>query len=134
MPLKQPVDLGQIYNKTGAGGLGTVATFSSTMFADRASKIRIEVVAVLAGGSTAGNITVKAQSSRDATNFDAATITDDSTGTAAATGTVTTVAGSTVRASFSFDPSGYKGGVRISIATAGAPNAADSVTVTAEAV
>src|SRR6266536_2198341 len=128
MPLKQPYDFGTIYSKTGAQGLGTGATFSSTMNADRAAKVRMEVVATLVGGSTAGNLTITAISSRDGTNFDPMQITDDGAGTTAATGTVTTVAGSTVRRSFSIDPSGYRGGVRISVATAGAANAADLVT------
>lgn len=134
MPIKQPVNLGQVYSKTGAGGLGTSPTASSTMNADRASKLRLEVVATLAGGSTAGNVTIKATGSQDGTNFDALAITDDSTGTAGASGTVTTAAGQTKRGSFSFDPSGFRGGVQITINTAAGANAADQVTVTAVAV
>lgn len=133
MPLKQPYDFGQVYSKTGAGGLGTVATFSSVITADRAAKVRGEVVATLIGGSTAGNLTIIAQASRDGTNFYAIPITDDTAGTSGASGSVTTSAGATVRKSFSWDPSLYKGGVRLSIATAGAPNAGDLVTVQAEA-
>lgn len=134
MALKQPFDFGQIYNKTGAGGFGTVASSSNILVADRASKVRIEVVVALQGGSTAGNVTVTALSSRDGTNFDAMQITTDATNAAGATGTVTTSAGSTVRASFSIDPSAYKGGVKFTLTTAGASSAADSATITAEAV
>lgn len=133
MPLHQPFDLGTVYSKTGAQGLTTTPTFGAFVVADRASKIRLEVTVTLAGGSAAGNVTITAQSSRDGTNPDAMQIVTDATGAAAATGTVTTTAGATVRASFSIDPSGYKGGIRIGANTAGAVNAADVVTVVAEA-
>lgn len=133
MPLKQPVNLGTVYNKNLAGGLGTSPTASSTMNADRASLLRFEVTATLAGGSTAGNVTVAAKGSQDGTNFDPITLTDDSAGTSGATGTVTTSAGSTVKRSFSLNPSAFRGGVQIFINTAGAPNAADVVSILATA-
>jgi len=133
MALKQPVDLGTVYSKTSAQGFTNSPTVSSTLNADRASKLRAEVLVTLVGGSTAGNVTVSAKASRDGTNFWAIPITDDGAGTSGATGTVTTGAGTTVRKGFTIDPSGYKGGVQFTIQSAAATTSGDTCVVTVEA-